>query len=63
MQQKSVRVVRFESLHSDPKPVAKPEPVAKVDAEQRPILVADPTSEAYRAAYQRTKQQIKDGTL
>ncbi|MBE0508915.1 MAG: hypothetical protein IBX50_19700 [Marinospirillum sp.] len=59
MQQKVMRVTRFESL--EPHPVAKPEPVAKVDTEQRPILVADPTSEAYKASYERTKKLLSEG--
>ena len=52
-----MRVVRFESLATP----AKPEPVAKPDNEQRPILVADPTSPEYQAAYAKAKQQIKEG--
>jgi len=53
-----MRVVRFESLHSDPKPVAKVEKEST-----RPILVANTESPEYQAAYAKTKQQIKDGTL
>ena len=49
--QKITRVTRFESL----------EPVAKPDTEQRPLLVANTESEAYKASYERTKQLLKEG--